>query len=1578
MTEAELRIAIIVMARDAEAQIAGLSAQVAAFDKQLNGMAAKSKSSGFSSIFQQISQAEGFANKLKAAGTGIGTALSSIGGALNKMESAGKSLQWAGRQVEQNFTLPILAAAAIATVFAFKNEAAFTQLRRVYTLAGSSASHLSSDLSLLQRSFMALSDIYGVQVADVTNIGVAWAQAGARGGDLVVAVRSTLDAMALSGMSYQDASTGLIALRQQWGLTIKQLAAGIDVINMVADNSAVSFADLFASIRTGGPIAAAAGLDLQHYTALVAAMVPASGSASAAGNSLKTIFTRLFAPTKTAAEVLKLVGNTIHENLLNPADTGAQKLEKLAKGFVGLTAAQQIFVGNAIGTRFQVSRLDVLLKDIANSTGTYNTLLGKTNDAQANAARSARDIALYLSSTPQAFKIATTEIQNALAKAIVPMLPAILGVAKQIAALVTSFTRLKPSTQQFILWLLAVVAISGPLFRVLGATNVLLSLVGKTALGAAGSVVNLVRGFTGLAATKDVPMAKFFAEIGSGARTALGGIAALVRNAGSLMLDGFTLIGRGLIGIFEALEPVFGALGSFIATAWSAGFALIERLMVIIQTALVQAWAALEPVFAFLGAAMAAIFSAAFAIVTPLLAALGTAAGAALGIAIPAGAAVGIGALIVIAGVLAAALVFHFHTQIVDGFKAIGKFIVDVFVAAIKGIAHVFAALPGLVADVLTAVLRTIIAFGKAIWQALSDALNPWQRHSPSLVDLVESGVDVIAAKYKSLSSIGVDLRSAIADLREFGAATKILSDRAFMDNLNAKGLKVIAADPSAAPLVREIIGSIVTLTADEDRLTAAYGRQITVVGNWKTKLDAANASLDVQQTKLDKLKTTSDALSLKLQNAQTSLTHWANAPLVGMRKMEDAIFDNDQKTKGFQLQLLRLQDTFGTLDQLKAKVSSINGDIDLLSGQRAGLQLNGAGSDVLGPYNQAIAGLRKQSNGIIDVVNQMTNLQTQIDKSTQAGQELQLQNDLTFGKMQHEISDVTTAMKEMPFADVIAHVKTQRKSVDELTTSYDKANKKTQAQQAIVDGLTRARDQLQKRYDTENAKLALLGSAYDAIDQQINAAKSALDSMASAATKAGDATAAAFNAAGAGTFPTPSSKGIGPSQTDLNALTKQLENEVNKSFKKVDFVAAFEGPFKRAWAAVKAWWEKNVSIKGLITATLDASGRESYLRWDIWGFVRDAWDHFTSWWSSTVSPFFEHLLEHIGFKPVHYDAFGFLKSSWHTLQDWWDNTAMPFVKGIPDAIVDWFKKLPGRIVQNLKDLGNFIIAPFKWAYEKLVGHSIVPDTVNQIVHWFAGLPGKIVLAIGDLGKKLAKWAQDGADWLFSHIGDAFAGVMTWFSNLPGNIMTTITHALDLGKSFVGWVLNAARNLLFSFGDTWRGVFDWFGTLGTTIASKVGDLSQTLFNSGKQLLGGFFNGVKSVLKNVGGVALSAIPIVGPGLSSLASHLPFAEGGIVQPRPGGIHATIGEAGRAEAVMPLPDGFSMARIVGVMDRMEKQYGGTKQQGGPTPAPFHGQQPTVVHKTFNFHGDLSFPNITDGDDAKTFVRNLEALVD
>lgn len=1532
MNPAELRIQVTVLSRNAQAQLDALSRAVA-----------RTRSAG-------------------GAGGGANSFLDSMIGKVDKALTAvgrlGQRLQSSGRQLTNTFTLPIALAAGAGVKFALDNERAFTSLKKVYGSIDDPVKSLNGDLKLLRQSFEALSDIYGVQQSEVIQIGALWAQAGDKGASLAKDVRLTIDTMLLGEMSYEQAGKALIVLRSQYHLTADELKKNLAILNVIENETAVSYTDLIEAIVRGGGTAVSAGVDIRHFGAMVASLVPATGTAEKAGNGLKTILSRLFAPTKQAADVMKLLGVNILSSSFQSLN-GTQRLELLAQKFKGLSSAQQLVAATAIGTRFQVSSFATLLRDIVNPLGNYQKALKATADEQKNAAVYSRELGILLASDPQAFKIAMTQLQNALARIVVPLLPALLSVARGIAQVVDSFTRLNPQTQKHILFWIGFLAVVGPVIRVVGGLIYVFELLGRTLLLPFRAIALL-----------DKALVKLF---GSGLLSAIGGF---IQGVGSVLGAGFQAIGTGIeiiagrmmglwqsilvvwestilpamqtigtgagvafITAFEAIQGVLETVGLATMTLWydvivpamttigtAAGVAFItayesvkEGLAALAIAATIIWSGVIVPAMAPIGAAAAAVFEAAFATLGIALPALGAAIVAALPEIL-------VGGLVI--GVVAALILMKDRINTI--ISATMRWLVDATQKGLQAVINFFGKLPQYIGDALMGVFRAVMSIGSAIYHALFDFLNPFQRHSPSLVDLVIAGVDVISAKYKSLKGIGSEFRAGVADLRAFKQA---MTEVTLVGRQQDRGKAITKLAKSAPGAVQPAVAVFKVqdkLYVDLDRVTAAYGRQDLVVQKWAARLEASQKVLDLQSTKLTHLQAVADALSTKLGNAQASLDKWSNTPIAGMQAISDQIFDTDQRSKALELRLLKLKDATAGIDEIR-------GQLELLSGQREALRLKGAGSDVLAPFNDQIKNLTSSSSGIASTVAEMVKLQQEIDKLATKSQELTLSQSLQFDPLTRQIEQASKSMKEMPFSVIIGHVRNQKRLVDQLGVSYRIANNQVRDQQVVVKNAQVAHDKLQVTYDLENKKLSALSDTYEAIKNMIDAID---QSFQSATSSANSLTDSLFNAAGAGNFKSPlGTAGLLPDKQSLDSLVKQWQDEANKAFGNIDIGDAMKKPFRDAWASVQDWWHNDVVDWWHRNVSWDAFQMPGG-KWNIGEKLMGVWDNFTSWWSGT---------------------------------------AIPWLQNLPETLIGAFAPLVHGIGRVLSRIGHIIVAPFKWAYDKLVGHSIIPELVHAIVRWFTGLPGRIVRGIGNLGRTLARWAQSGADYLFDHIGTAFGATLRWFAGLPGRVWDSISQGpVKLGVKLAELFGNVGSGIASRLAGWFKGILDFFGNLGGSIASKVGDLSGTLLSAGGDLVKGLYKGIQGVVKSIGST-VGKIPIIGSPLKSVydtVTSWPFAEGGVAQPRIGGINAKIAEAGRPELVAPLPNGFSMGRLVHTMNRLEHFV--DNQGTRSTLAPVANAGTGVAGKTENhFHGNLIFPNVKSGDDAEAFIRNIESLI-
>jgi phage-related protein len=126
-----------------------------------------------------------------------------------------------------------------------------------------------------------------------------------------------------------------------------------------------------------------------------------------------------------------------------------------------------------------------------------------------------------------------------------------------------------------------------------------------------------------------------------------------------------------------------------------------------------------------------------------------------------------------------------------------------------------------------------------------------------------------------------------------------------------------------------------------------------------------------------------------------------------------------------------------------------------------------------------------------------------------------------------------------------------------------------------------------------------------------------------------------------------------------------------------------------------------------------------------------------------------------------------------------WQGSVNMF-QGVWNVIAGLFKAAWGLISGYVSGFVQGIIGFFTHLWDKLVGHSIIPDMINGIVSWFAGLPGKV----------------------FGFIGSFISGTIDRFRSFWNTIVTDAKNILGGIGNAVAVVFKGAVNILIG-GINW-------------------------------------------------------------------------------------------------------------------------------------------------------------------------------
>lgn len=433
------------------------------------------------------------------------------------LRKTGSQAQWAGRQISMMFTAPVALAIGMGTKWILDLQKQQTQLSKVYNDQGKSTEQFTSELNELYGVFRKLSDSYGISQKEITEVGASWAQAGKEGAALANYTKLTAEAMIIGDISSQKAAESMQALSLQWGIgtaksksargEILDMAGAMALTNTASNITQVSYGDLIDAMSRTGATARGVGLTFRETTALLTTLVRVTGSAATAGNGLKSIMSRLLAPTKQAKDAMLELGQATNiapdeqiSNIdkstaamqkmgINADDAAwrmkpaAERLKEIAARYADMDAQSQADFAKPFAGLYQIDKFRQIMADLANEQGNYALVMEQTADGADKGSRSfeqyQKELKLFLDSNPQKFKIAGEMIRNSLMDVVIILLPYILKLAQSIAGMAQAFSNMNPVLQKVTIGFLLFLALVGPLAMLIASFKVLFGVMGK-------------------------------------------------------------------------------------------------------------------------------------------------------------------------------------------------------------------------------------------------------------------------------------------------------------------------------------------------------------------------------------------------------------------------------------------------------------------------------------------------------------------------------------------------------------------------------------------------------------------------------------------------------------------------------------------------------------------------------------------------------------------------------------------------------------------------------------------------------------------------------------------------------------------------------------------------------------------------------------------------------------------------------------------------------------------------------------------------------------------------------------------
>ena len=165
-------------------------------------------------------------------------------------------------------------------------------------------------------------------------------------------------------------------------------------------------------------------------------------------------------------------------------------------------------------------------------------------------------------------------------------------------------------------------------------------------------------------------------------------------------------------------------------------------------------------------------------------------------------------------------------------------------------------------------------------------------------------------------------------------------------------------------------------------------------------------------------------------------------------------------------------------------------------------------------------------------------------------------------------------------------------------------------------------------------------------------------------------------------------------------------------------------------------------------------------------------------------------------------------------------------ILGVINKIIDWFKKLPEKIITGLGNLGQKLLDWVTAAWE-VVGGGIT-NAASTVLTWFASLPEKFAGGLTGMGQKILDKLSAAWGFVAAGVGKAAKATLDWFKELPGKLVRGIGSAADLGAKLISWARDAFKSLTAKLGDIGSEAIAFFKKLPGQMIGALGDLGKQI------------------------------------------------------------------------------------------------------------------------------------------------------
>ncbi len=289
----------------------------------------------------------------------------------NEMERTARAHQRMGRDIQRigdgfssvgESMLPIVAG---ITAIGVAGGRAFIDFDSIITGAAAKAGATAEEMELMRQKASQFGADFPISATQAAEGMDRLAAAGYDANQVVGVMPSVITAAVASGEDLATTSDVVSNALNIWNLKQGDIASNAirvaDVVQMAANKSSLSMTDFGVAMQYAGAPAATLNISIEQLSTAMAIMKNNGIEASTIGTSLRSIFTRLSSPPKSAAEAIERLGLQVKDTQGN--FLGIQPIiEQLRTKMIGMSDTEQVAIAQALAGQEAYSGLLALIK----------------------------------------------------------------------------------------------------------------------------------------------------------------------------------------------------------------------------------------------------------------------------------------------------------------------------------------------------------------------------------------------------------------------------------------------------------------------------------------------------------------------------------------------------------------------------------------------------------------------------------------------------------------------------------------------------------------------------------------------------------------------------------------------------------------------------------------------------------------------------------------------------------------------------------------------------------------------------------------------------------------------------------------------------------------------------------------------------------------------------------------------------------------------------------------------------------------------------------------------------------------